>query len=233
MPMNDKELSKSYWDWMHECFKKEEESKKNINKQNQKIQLDYWKNLEWDTYWSKFLSIKDWQGTALSLGINPDSIIRKSQNFQKVTERFLPAVTFTQTQAEEFSRRLILVRNVAKGKGFFISNSDFDEIEINFSLFASWALAENLVDKKAVDFFKQITNQSETKISSQKDKIHLRERNHYEFLEEKKKFKTWKKCVEHHGITRQRYDNYRKFANDRDNPKSLINHTPWGKSTKK
>jgi hypothetical protein len=232
MPMNDKELSKSHWDWMHECFKKEEEFKKNTNKQNPKILLDYWENIEWDTYWSKFLSIKDWQGTALSLGINPDSIIRKSQNFQKVTEIFLPAVTFTQTQANEFYRRLKLVRNVAKGKGFYISNSDFDEIEINFSLFASWALAENLVDKKAIDFFKQITNQNEIKISSENDKFLLQERPHSEFLEEKKKFKTWTKCAEHHGITRQRYDHYRKFANDRDNPKPLTNHIFAGKKTK-
>jgi len=165
--MNDEELAQGHWEWMQECFKKEEENKKNLQQKNKKILSDYWNDLEWNTQWSKFVTVKDWQGTALSLGINPDSIIRKSQDFKKVVEIFLPAVTFTQEQAEQFSRRLRLVRNVAKAKGFFCLQTDYDENEINFASFATWALAENLVDKKAINCFEDAF--LEKKQSSQKE----------------------------------------------------------------
>ena len=190
-------------------------------------------DIDWD-YWLDLTSVHEWEACGLSLGINPKSIKR---DFVRNRNSYVPKFYYeirgvSPEVVNQFVNRLDIIQNNKYSNHFVLADT-----KVYLEKFVRWAITKNSFKDMPPELLSLVKPKDDPKskvISTVEDsKIYLRERKYTEFEDEKKKFKTWLKCAEHYGISRQLYDNYRKFADTRDNPKSLTNHILSRKITKK
>ncbi|WP_159077573.1 hypothetical protein [Polynucleobacter rarus] len=218
--MNNHDNSEDYWKWIKESSNNFEDAKKSDNLEIQKLLSDKYKFINWD-YWLDFIFVEDWIAVALSLGINPEFINRYPNNQASKFDYHI--FGGSPSDKIQFADRLDILQNNKHSSRLSLGLSN-----ILLKNFVEWAITKNSFKNMPPELLSLLkpkdASLSEVLASDNESKIFLRERNYSEFLNEKITHGTWDKCAESYGISRQRYNNYRKFAENRDHPKSLNTH---------
>jgi hypothetical protein len=198
--------------------------------------------IDWK-FWLKRKSVMEIQMALLTLGLNPDNF-----DIGVLDCHYLVNRDDLQALEKEFDKRMIFIGENRSTPYKYMATEDDSSIfyfdsrgTIKVKKFLLWLKNEDMgwdlpPELKAhIDSLSYSNNstidipkdapKSDLITNTQNNPIELKDRKYSEFLEDKKTHGTWDKCAEHYGISRQRYNFYRKFAENRDHPKSLNTHT--------
>ena len=199
--------------------------------------------------WLKRRTLLEIEMALLTLGLNPDNF-----GISYFDGHYLEHRDLLQDLEKTFDRRMDFIRDYRFTPYEYMSNDGVGgncyfsiEGSLNVKRFLLWLKNEDMgwdlppELKTFIDLMGESKNsfkdmpkdapKSQLIGKTENSSIDLRDRKYSEFEEDKKKFKSWAKCAEHYGISRQRYDNYRRFADTRDNPPKIDD--AWGKNPRK